>query len=401
MSGHKKKNGIPDRWLDYKAVGKRLHGTRFIAFKVPLKQSLICQLPSRDVFGPWELLDALSEENQELGLIIDLTFTTRYYKLQDLPESLMFVKILTAGHEVPSDKTILSFKRAVRNFLRENADNDKLIGVHCTHGLNRTGYLICRYLIDVDGMDPKEAVQLFNSSRGHDIERQNYLEDLQSGPKRSNDGMEESEQEPMKGLASHRPLDSDGQDEGRPHPESQRLASRRPLDSDDQDERPPHFKSRRLASRRPLDPGGQDERRPHSESRRHRNRKKRERNPRSTSNGLLPYPPPPFCPPMGASFNPYQWTAPHLDSQWSRPPQFEESRPRYPDRDWERRSSSHWQQDSWKAPPPPPVLPQYSPLWANESNGHDGRKEEEWDAPRSRHHYRQAHRGRDPPYGGL
>lgn len=25
------------RWLDYKAVGKRLFGTRFIAFKVPLK----------------------------------------------------------------------------------------------------------------------------------------------------------------------------------------------------------------------------------------------------------------------------------------------------------------------------------------------------------------------------
>ncbi len=28
----------PNRWLDYKAVGKRLRGTRFIAFKVPLKQ---------------------------------------------------------------------------------------------------------------------------------------------------------------------------------------------------------------------------------------------------------------------------------------------------------------------------------------------------------------------------
>lgn len=62
--------------------------------------------------------------------------------------------------------------------------SDKLIGVHCTHGLNRTGYLICRcarsqfgpstiecglyltavcltrrYLIDVDGMEPKEAVK--------------------------------------------------------------------------------------------------------------------------------------------------------------------------------------------------------------------------------------------------
>lgn len=35
----------------------------------------------------------------------------------------MFVKILTAGHEVPSDETILSFKRAVHRFLRDNADN--------------------------------------------------------------------------------------------------------------------------------------------------------------------------------------------------------------------------------------------------------------------------------------
>lgn len=45
-------------------------------------QALNRQLHSADVFGPWELLDALNEEEQELGLIIDLTFTTRYYDLQ-------------------------------------------------------------------------------------------------------------------------------------------------------------------------------------------------------------------------------------------------------------------------------------------------------------------------------
>ncbi len=43
--------------------------------------------------------------------------------VQDVPESLLFVKIFTAGHEVPSDETILSFKRVVRRFLRDNADN--------------------------------------------------------------------------------------------------------------------------------------------------------------------------------------------------------------------------------------------------------------------------------------
>ncbi|XP_054875309.1 RNA/RNP complex-1-interacting phosphatase isoform X2 [Amphiprion ocellaris] len=206
MTGGRKKNGIPDRWLDYSAVGKRLHGTRFIAFKVPLKQALNRRLSSSsDVFSHWDLLDALKKQNQELGLIIDLTFTSRYYRLTDVPQSLLCVKIFTAGHEVPSDETILSFKRSVRQFLRENQDNDKLIGVHCTHGLNRTGYLICRYLIDVDGMDPSEAVQLFNSSRGHDMERQNYLDDLQRGPRRSNDGMEEHDQEPQKGQALHPP----------------------------------------------------------------------------------------------------------------------------------------------------------------------------------------------------
>lgn len=364
MSRYQKKNGIPDRWLDYKAVGKRLHGTRFIAFKVPLKQSLNRQLPCSDVFGPWELRDTLNKENLDLGLIVDLTFTTRYYNLQDLPESLLFVKIFTAGHEVPSDDTILRFKRVVRKFLRDNADNDKLIGVHCTHGLNRTGYLICRYLIDVDGMDPKEAVELFNSSRGHAIERQNYLEDLRCGPKRSNDGMEESEQEPMRGRATHRPLDSDGRDERRPHFND------------------PWY---------------------------HRSFPPREENPRShrhhhPHDGILPspplLPPPPFYPPTGAPYSPHRWTPPHPDSQWRRPHHSEESRSRHPpaERDWN--PSSRWQEDRRRAAPPrlPPPLPRYSPRWTNESNGLRDGPEDEWAAPKMRHQHRYSHRNRADTY---
>uniref|UniRef100_A0A8C8LME5 RNA/RNP complex-1-interacting phosphatase n=1 Tax=Oncorhynchus tshawytscha TaxID=74940 RepID=A0A8C8LME5_ONCTS len=212
-----KKNGIPDRWEDYQAVGKIISGTRFIAFKVPLKPSLCRHVERSQAFGPWELMQTMEKDGQELGLIIDLTFTTRYYKPEDLPDSVFYLKIFTAGHEVPSDPTILSFKRAVRGFLRDNTHNDKLIGVHCTHGLNRTGYLVCRYLIDVDGIDPKEAVELFNSSRGHPIERENYLKDLQTGPKRSNDGMEESEQEPIRGRSGsrHNILDSPAHDRDR------------------------------------------------------------------------------------------------------------------------------------------------------------------------------------------
>ncbi|XP_035524897.1 RNA/RNP complex-1-interacting phosphatase, partial [Morone saxatilis] len=200
----KKKTGVPDRWLDYRPVGQRIPGTRFIAFKVPLKPSLNRQVPESK-FGLWDLLDHLQSQNQELGLIIDLTFTTRYYGLSDVPQSWSYVKILTKGRHVPSDATILSFKRAVRQFLKENRDNDKLIGVHCTHGLNRTGYLVCRYLIDVEGMDAATALELFNSCRGHHIERQNYLNDLRRGAKRSNAGINEPEEEAARGLAAERP----------------------------------------------------------------------------------------------------------------------------------------------------------------------------------------------------
>uniref|UniRef100_A0A8C8VJJ2 RNA/RNP complex-1-interacting phosphatase n=1 Tax=Pelusios castaneus TaxID=367368 RepID=A0A8C8VJJ2_9SAUR len=182
------KTRLPDRWTDYLPLGQRIPGTRFIAFKVPLRKSFEWRLAPEERFSPLDLIKKIGEQKEELGMIIDLTYTTRYYRPEELPKTLFYSKILTVGHEVPDNETIIKFKCAVKEFLRENRDNDKLIGVHCTHGLNRTGYLVCRYLIDVEGMEPNVAIELFNRSRGHSIERKNYIEDLQKGPIRLNHG---------------------------------------------------------------------------------------------------------------------------------------------------------------------------------------------------------------------
>jgi len=61
-------------------------------------------------------------------------------------------------------------------FLNKIKSNDKLIGVHCTHGLNRTGYLIVRYMIEQLGIEANEALEAFNRARGHSMEK--YTEDL-------------------------------------------------------------------------------------------------------------------------------------------------------------------------------------------------------------------------------
>ncbi|XP_043940337.1 uncharacterized protein LOC122812116 [Protopterus annectens] len=198
----KAKNKLPDGWTDYTPLGKRLTGTRFIPLKVPLKELYKYKVPAEDYFGPGELVEKIKEQNEELGLLIDLTNTTRYYLPSDLPEGVLYYKIFTEGQDVPEDKTILDFKHAVRTFLKQNVDNDKLIGVHCTHGVNRTGYLICRYLIDVCSMSPKRAIELFNKARGHPMERRSYTDDLLTGYKRSNKGMDDPGLELLPGKAT-------------------------------------------------------------------------------------------------------------------------------------------------------------------------------------------------------
>uniref|UniRef100_A0A8C3QMJ5 RNA/RNP complex-1-interacting phosphatase n=1 Tax=Cyanoderma ruficeps TaxID=181631 RepID=A0A8C3QMJ5_9PASS len=187
---------VPERWTDYIPLGCRMPGTRFIAFKVPLKKSFDQNLLPEERFSPHDLIRKVKEQKEELGLIIDLTYTTRYYGREELPPTLRYSKILTMGHEIPNRKTILRFKYLVKRFLTHNKDNDKLIGVHCTHGLNRTGYLVCRYLIDVEGMEPNAAIELFNKSRGHPIERTNYIQDLQKRTLKKNPGSTKKKPQP-------------------------------------------------------------------------------------------------------------------------------------------------------------------------------------------------------------
>ncbi|KPJ06767.1 Tyrosine-protein phosphatase [Papilio machaon] len=68
------------------------------------------------------------------------------------------------------------FMNALDGFLEEN--NKCLVGVHCTHGLNRTGYMVCRYMRDRLGVPAAEAIRRFELARGYHIERDNYIADL-------------------------------------------------------------------------------------------------------------------------------------------------------------------------------------------------------------------------------
>lgn len=153
-------------------------GTKFISFKVPLKDALCRRLEENKRFTPGKLMKLCPK----LGLVIDLTCTTRYYDCKVFKSyGVQYKKISCPGRVIPADNLLEVFFNTVDAFLAETNGRDLLVGVHCTHGLNRTGYFTCRYMNLRMGIEPQEAISAFEKARGHNIERLPYIQRILSG----------------------------------------------------------------------------------------------------------------------------------------------------------------------------------------------------------------------------
>lgn len=104
------------------------------------------------------------------------------------------------GREIPNEDVVKRFKTEVTHFLAHSKDS--LVGVHCTHGLNRTGYIVCRYLIECRGYTPEKAIAAFNEARGYPIERENYLQDLKTRTPKFEDPSLTQKEQREKNMAS-------------------------------------------------------------------------------------------------------------------------------------------------------------------------------------------------------
>ncbi|XP_028400121.1 RNA/RNP complex-1-interacting phosphatase-like [Dendronephthya gigantea] len=180
---------IPAKWKDYIPCGKIIANERLVPFKTPLSEKYHCTgeethpedcLQKNEEFTPKDLCKIFDERGNNLGLVVDFTNTKRYYDAQEfIKREIDYKKIKCEGKIIPPEKVVNRFKAAVLSFFKETPNSASVVGVHCTHGLNRAGYIVCRYLIECRGYSPKEAIEAFNKARGHKMERENYLEDLQ------------------------------------------------------------------------------------------------------------------------------------------------------------------------------------------------------------------------------
>lgn len=176
---------VPKQWAHYKPVGSIIPDTRIIVFKTPICENLSTKIMKEDRFSVNDLFRTIAERGLSLGLVLDLTDTDRYYDKKDIEGMCIgYEKINCPGRGfIDRDDLVDSFIAAVENFVRNNPDNETLIGVHCTNGVNRSGYLVCRYLIDHNGWSSHDAIDAFERARGYPIERGSYVQALHRAAK--------------------------------------------------------------------------------------------------------------------------------------------------------------------------------------------------------------------------
>jgi protein-tyrosine phosphatase len=99
------------------------------------------------------------------------------YDESDLLSDCEYMRIVTKTSAVPSDFDVGTFIDMIDRSIKK--DPDGLILVHCTHGVNRTGYFICCYLVERCNIPAVHvAVSYFAVSRGVAIYDARLLEAL-------------------------------------------------------------------------------------------------------------------------------------------------------------------------------------------------------------------------------
>ncbi|KAJ6992975.1 mRNA-capping enzyme [Populus alba x Populus x berolinensis] len=174
------KSKLPPGWLDCPAFGQEINC--IVPSKVPLGEAYNDCIPPGQRYSFKQVIHQQRVLGRKLGLVIDLTNTTRYYSTVDLKkEGIKHVKIYCKGRDaVPENTAVNTFVYEVMQFLLRQKHTKKYILVHCTHGHNRTGYMIAHYLMRSQPMSVTQAIEIFAEARPPGIYKPDYIDALYS-----------------------------------------------------------------------------------------------------------------------------------------------------------------------------------------------------------------------------
>ncbi|KAI5953546.1 hypothetical protein KGF54_002918 [Candida jiufengensis] len=109
--------------------------------------------------------------------IIDISADIPPYSPKSF-KTIKYYKCATVSKVVPDQSAIRRFIQLIDDILNSNTIENPLIGVHCHYGFNRTGFLICCYLIEVLGWSVEEAVEGFKIAKPPGIKHPHFIDAL-------------------------------------------------------------------------------------------------------------------------------------------------------------------------------------------------------------------------------
>ncbi|EGD77698.1 hypothetical protein PTSG_08790 [Salpingoeca rosetta] len=165
---------LPERWLLCPRLGTVVaDDVKFVPMKTMLDSRYDSQIPEEYRWTP----EMLAARHPNLGMVIDLTKSSRYYDPRLLPKHILHHKIQCAGRgSTPTPQQVSTFIAVCNMFWAKHPD--KVIGVHCTHGFNRTGFMIIAYMCQQLDYQTEMAMHLFKQSRPPGIYKNHYIEDI-------------------------------------------------------------------------------------------------------------------------------------------------------------------------------------------------------------------------------
>jgi protein-tyrosine phosphatase len=152
----------PNNWHDISNIGSKVKGTKIYAMKTFLDKKY--RMRSKHIWNE----NSLKALNLNIETIIDLTNTKKYYT----PSVFEVIKLPLEGFTGPPTE------EQVNDFIEIMKELKGNVAVHCTHGLNRTGFMIVSYLVIEKNKDLEEAIAIFNKSRFPGLVKPNYIEEL-------------------------------------------------------------------------------------------------------------------------------------------------------------------------------------------------------------------------------
>ncbi|KAJ4778570.1 mRNA-capping enzyme [Rhynchospora pubera] len=176
-----RKKEVPQGWLDCPPVGECID--KLIPSKVPLDDSYNDAVNPGNRYSSRQLINKQKKKGREIGLVLDLTNTTRYYSTQEWTKlGIKHLKIPCKGRDsVPDNESVNRFVFEVMQFLdrqKSSRNPNKYIVVHCTHGHNRTGFMIVHFLMRSQVFSVTQALNIFAERRPPGIYKPDYIQAL-------------------------------------------------------------------------------------------------------------------------------------------------------------------------------------------------------------------------------